>query len=209
MPMIQFTRLDGASESVDLDHCIRHLVAPRPRHKYDRILDPSRTWLFARTPDGRWVQCNPIGDWHEEVPKSEVYEVMLEAGYWPIPAELLPEAPQVPLSDPAREAANPPVPSMNGSSGTPPDELTATVLDLLDAAILLEAFDLDSCQHWPQIVDRAGLSGPADRNVREAHGRIMADGMMKSKSGRKGRHWITDKGRQHSRTHKWSNMPES
>ena len=115
MPIIQFTRLDGASESVDLDHCIRHLVASPPRHKYDR--DPSRVGLFARTPDGRWIQCNPSGGWHEEVSKSEVLEAMIEDAYWPIPAELLPEVPQVPPSVPAREATNPPAIDFAGPLG--------------------------------------------------------------------------------------------
>ncbi len=118
MPTIQFTRLDGGSESIDLSTCVRYLVAPRS-YPPSRVLDPSRTWLFARIPDGRWVLSHSSGDWPPtEVPKSEVYESMLTAGYWPIPAELSPEACGVPVSDPGGETAN--------SSSLPGNETVAT-----------------------------------------------------------------------------------
>ena len=98
---------------------------------------------------------------------------------------------------------------MNGAPGTLPDEITGIVKDLLDAAILLKASDLDSCRPWPEIVAKAGVGDPDNGNVREAHTRIMKDELMKSRAGRGGGHWITDKGIQFSRTHKLQNTQES
>ena len=67
--------------------------------------------------------------------------------------------------------------------------------DLLTAAFELKAFDRASCRPFREIVERAGLSSPVGRNVRDADGGLKASGLMKARKGQNGGCWITKKGR--------------
>ncbi len=125
MSMIYFTRLDGGCESVDLTTCVRYRVEPRS-YPPSRVPDPLRTWYFDRMPDGRWILSHPSGDWPPtEVPKSEVRQSMLASGYWPIPAELLPEVPQAPASVPGVGTTDPSPPSRESTPGPAKNDYTA------------------------------------------------------------------------------------
>ena len=120
--VVWFHRLDGGNQSVDLDHCVEWPVMSPPRHQFDRNLELRAT--FYHTPDGQW-----IAPFHRDLPdagyvevtRHEVYTEMLEAGVWPIPAELLPEAPRAPLSDPGEGTANLPAPSGKSTPETDTD----------------------------------------------------------------------------------------
>jgi hypothetical protein len=82
-----------------------------------------------------------------------------------------------------------------GTAGLPPDELTSTMRDILTGACKLKAFDRASCRPFHEIVKAAGLSGPDDRNVRDAYQRLKDNDLMKAKPGQNGGRWITDEGR--------------
>lgn len=122
--VVRFLRLDGGSASVDLDQCIEYPVASLPPPKLYPIPDWSKVPIFHRTPDGQWIAL-----FHRDLPQAgymevsrfDVYSEMCEAGVWPIPDGLLPDAPQDAQSDPREAATNPP-PSRE-STQTPPVDL--------------------------------------------------------------------------------------
>ncbi len=134
--VVRFLRLDGGSASVDLNQCIEYPVMSPPRHQFDRDLEMRA--VFHRTPDGQW-----IAPFHSAIPEAgyaevtrfEVYSEMCEAGVWPIPDGLLPDAPQDAQSDPRGAATNPSPPSRESTPDPPVDLPDLVTLDQAAARV--------------------------------------------------------------------------
>jgi len=113
--------------AVDLDQCESFTPsAQSPTSMRFDGFDESKVSMFYHLPDGRWIQAlegmrsAPETAHYLEVLRADVLERAIECGVWPIPADLLPDAPQASLSDPREEAANPPVPSRENTPGALP-----------------------------------------------------------------------------------------
>jgi hypothetical protein len=200
---VECTLLSGRKKTISLDKLVES------GEVWYGSLDMSTHEVLYRSQYGEWILVSETIHWGTGEYSIEARELTSAQSHaWfrenqiDLPDSLKGLEP-VGFRDPAKDSSDPlttpgtPPEATTQAKGTrslSPDELTATMKDLLTGAFNLEAFDLTSCRSEADIVGAAGLTSADCRNVRDAFKRCKAVDLMKAKRGVNGGTWITMKG---------------